>query len=53
MDLEFIKYEKRDRIAYITIDRPRSLNAIHHRRATRCDGPSWTSATTPTCGSPC
>ena len=29
MDLEFIKYEKRDRIAYITIDRPRSLNAIH------------------------
>ncbi len=29
MDLEFIKYEKRGRIAYITIDRPRSLNAIH------------------------
>ena len=29
MDLEFIKYEKRGRIAYVTIDRPRSLNALH------------------------
>ena len=29
MDLEFIKYEKRDRIAYVTIDRPKSLNALH------------------------
>ena len=29
MDLEFIKYEKRGRIAYVTIDRPKSLNALH------------------------
>ena len=29
MDLEFIRYEKRGRIAYVTIDRPRSLNALH------------------------
>ena len=29
MDLDFIKYEKRDRIAFITIDRPERLNALH------------------------
>ena len=29
MDLEFIRYEKRDRIAYVTIDRPEVLNALH------------------------
>lgn len=29
MGYEFIRYEKRDRIAYITIDRPEVLNAIH------------------------
>ena len=29
MELEFIGYEKRGRIAYITIDRPECLNAIH------------------------
>ncbi|NQW16366.1 MAG: enoyl-CoA hydratase/isomerase family protein [Chloroflexi bacterium] len=28
MDFEFIKYEKRDRIAYVTINRPDSLNAL-------------------------
>jgi len=29
MDLEFIRYEKRDRIAYVTINRPEVMNALH------------------------
>jgi enoyl-CoA hydratase/carnithine racemase len=29
MELEFVRYEKRDRIAYVTIDRPEVLNALH------------------------
>jgi len=29
MQLEFIRYEKRDRIAYVTIDRPDVMNALH------------------------
>ena len=29
MDLEFIRYEKRDRIAYVTINRPEVYNALH------------------------
>lgn len=29
MKLEFIRYEKRDRIAYVTIDRPAVMNALH------------------------
>jgi enoyl-CoA hydratase/carnithine racemase len=29
MELEFIRYEKRDRIAYVTIARPQVLNALH------------------------
>jgi enoyl-CoA hydratase/carnithine racemase len=29
MELEFIRYEKRDRIAYVTINRPEVMNALH------------------------
>jgi dehydration protein DpgD len=29
MDLEFIKYEKRGRLAYVTINRPEVMNALH------------------------
>ena len=29
MPFEFIRYEKRDRVAYLTIDRPERLNALH------------------------
>ena len=29
MKLEFIKYEKRDHIAYITFNRPERMNALH------------------------
>lgn len=29
MDLEFIRYEKRDRIAFVTINRPDVMNALH------------------------
>lgn len=29
MDLEFIRYEKRDRIAFVTIERPEVMNALH------------------------
>ena len=29
MDFEFIKYEKRDHIVYLTINRPDSMNALH------------------------
>ena len=29
MEFEFIKYEKRDRIAYLVINRPDSMNALH------------------------
>jgi enoyl-CoA hydratase/carnithine racemase len=29
MELEFIRYEKRDRIAFVTIDRPEVMNALH------------------------
>jgi enoyl-CoA hydratase/carnithine racemase len=29
MQLEFIRYEKRDHVAYVTIDRPEVLNALH------------------------
>jgi len=29
MDLEFLRYEKRDRIAYVTINRPEVMNALH------------------------
>ncbi len=29
MDLKFIKYEKRDHIAYITFNRPERMNALH------------------------
>jgi len=29
MELEFIRYEKRNRIAYVTIDRPEVMNALH------------------------
>jgi enoyl-CoA hydratase/carnithine racemase len=29
MNLEFVRYEKRDRIAFVTIDRPAVLNALH------------------------
>jgi len=29
MDLEFVEYEKRDRIAFVTINRPEVMNALH------------------------
>ena len=29
MQLEFVRYEKRDRIAWVTIDRPDVMNALH------------------------
>ncbi|TMB04225.1 MAG: enoyl-CoA hydratase [Deltaproteobacteria bacterium] len=29
MQLEFVRYEKRDRIAYVTINRPEVMNALH------------------------
>ncbi|MBI2964370.1 MAG: enoyl-CoA hydratase/isomerase family protein [Deltaproteobacteria bacterium] len=29
MELEFIRYEKRDRIAYVTLNRPEVMNALH------------------------
>src|SRR5262245_58877420 len=29
MDLEFVRYEKRDRIAYVTMHRPEVRNALH------------------------
>lgn len=29
MQLEFVRYEKRNRIAYVTIDRPEVMNALH------------------------
>ena len=29
MDFEFIRYEKRDRIAWVTINRPEVMNALH------------------------
>jgi crotonobetainyl-CoA hydratase len=29
MDLEFVRYEKRDHIAWVTIDRPAVMNALH------------------------
>src|SRR5262249_54328565 len=29
MQLEFIRYEKPDRIAYVTVDRPDVMNALH------------------------
>ena len=29
MQLEFVRYEKRDRIAYVTIHRPEVMNALH------------------------
>ena len=29
MELEFVRYEKRDRIAWITINRPEVMNALH------------------------
>jgi len=29
MDLEFVRYEKRDRIAYVTLNRPQVMNALH------------------------
>jgi enoyl-CoA hydratase/carnithine racemase len=29
MELEFIRYEKRDRVAYVTINRPEVMNALH------------------------
>ena len=29
MTLEFIRYEKRDRVAYVTINRPEVMNAVH------------------------
>ena len=29
MELEFVRYEKRNRIAYVTIDRPDVMNALH------------------------
>ncbi len=39
MDLKFIKYEKRNHIAYITFNRPERMNALHppcHSRWTAC-----------------
>src|SRR4029077_2500863 len=29
MELEFVRYEKRDRIAWVTINRPEVMNALH------------------------
>ncbi len=29
MDEDFIKYEKRERVAYVTIDRPNAMNSLH------------------------
>ena len=29
MDFEFIKYEKKDHLAYITINRPEVMNSLH------------------------
>jgi enoyl-CoA hydratase/carnithine racemase len=29
MELEFIRYEKRERVAYVTINRPEVMNALH------------------------
>ncbi len=29
MDLEFVRYEKRGRIAYVTLNRPQVMNALH------------------------
>jgi len=29
MQLEFVRYEKRDRIAYVTVNRPEVMNALH------------------------
>jgi enoyl-CoA hydratase/carnithine racemase len=29
MELQFVRYEKRNRIAYVTIDRPEVMNALH------------------------
>ena len=29
MDLKFIKYEKKDHLAYVTFNRPEVMNAMH------------------------
>ena len=40
MDLKFVKYEKRDHIAYITFNRPEVMNAMHPL-CQRRDGRVW------------
>ena len=38
MKLEFIKYEKRDHIAFITMNRPEVMNALHPPCHAELDG---------------
>jgi enoyl-CoA hydratase/carnithine racemase len=38
MDLKFVKYEKRNHIAYITFNRPERMNAMHPPTSVEMDG---------------
>src|SRR5271154_1773743 len=38
MDLKFVKYEKRNHIAYITFNRPERMNALHPASSVEMDG---------------
>ncbi len=41
-DLEFVKYEKRGHIAYVTINRPEVLNALHTFTHAELRKANWT-----------
>ena len=52
MTYEFITYRVQDRIAYVTINRPEVMNAMHAEATRRCWTPSRPSVTMTTPGSP-